>query len=89
MREDVCGVEIWKADMAWSRGDPNAVKGRYPDRPKWPMYTAAEPKMVVFGEGNDEMAGGGHEGTAVSVADNSWALDECKFWWGRTKLFES
>jgi acetylcholinesterase len=65
------------------------VKGRYPNRPEWPVYKAAEPKMVVFGEGNDERAGGGNKGSAVSIADNSWALKECQYWWKRTKLFES
>lgn len=65
------------------------MKGRYPDRPQWPKYVADDAKMVVFGEGNDEYAGGGNEGTAVAVADNSWAFEECKFWWDRTAFAET
>jgi acetylcholinesterase len=75
--------------MVIYRGDPNAVRGQYSARPKWPAYTPAEPKMVVFGEDNDENAGGGHRGTAVSIANNTYALEECKYWWERTELFES
>ena len=45
--------------------------------------------MVIFGEGNDERTGGGSKGPAVKVIDNSWALEECQYWWKRTKLFES
>ena len=71
------------------RGDPNTVRGRYPDRPQWPVYTSSDSRLVVFGEGNDEYAGGGNKGTTVGVTDNSWAKEECKYWWERKALFES
>lgn len=69
-------------------GDPNAVKGRYTNRPEWPAYTRKRRKLIVFGENNDEFAGGGHAGTAVKVVDDDWAVEECKFWWERTEKFE-
>ena len=69
-------------------GDPNAVDGRYGDRPEWPSYVAGRRKLVVFGEGNDEVAGGGNKGTAVRVKDDDWAVEECRYWWDRTEKFE-
>jgi acetylcholinesterase len=69
-------------------GDPNAVEGRFKDRPKWPVYQPDGGKLIVFGEGNDEIAGGGNEGTAVKVDDDSWAVEECEYWWERTEKFE-
>lgn len=71
-------------------GDPNKVKGRFPKRPIWPVYNPANGggKLVVFGEGNDEIAGGENSGIAVMVADDSYAVEECEYWWNRTELFE-
>jgi acetylcholinesterase len=68
-------------------GDPNRVKGRYPDRPQWPAYVSAG-KKIVFGDGNDEKAGGGHKGTVVKIDDDTWSAEENKYWWARTELFE-
>jgi len=70
------------------RGDPNAIEGRYPDRLPWPAYTRDAGKLIVFGAGNDEYAGGQNKGTAVQIMDDTWALEECRFWWARTELFE-
>ena len=71
-------------------GDPNKVPGRYPHRPAWPVYEPAKGmgKLVVFGEGNDEIAGGGNGGVAVEVVDDEYTAKECEYWWARTPLFE-
>lgn len=71
-------------------GDPNKIKGRFPNRPTWPVYIPekGKGKLVVFGEGNDEIAGGENEGIAVQVADETFAVVECEYWWDRTELFE-
>ena len=69
-------------------GDPNSVPGRHPDRPRWPPYTPKKGRLVIFGEGNDEIAGGKNKGTAIKVQEDVWASEECKYWWDRVELFE-
>ena len=73
-------------------GDPNKIKGRFPKRPAWPMYVPEKGegrgKVVVFGEGNDEIAGGENEGVAIKVVDDTYPAEECEYWWDRTGLFE-
>lgn len=78
-------------------GDPNTVQGRYPDRMKWPKYSLGEKergsgrldgRLLMFGEGNDEIAGGENEGVVVQVKDDGWVEKECDFWWKRVALFE-
>jgi acetylcholinesterase len=71
-------------------GDPNKIKGRFPNRPIWPLYEPGKGmgKKVVFGEGNDEIAGGGNAGVAVQVSDDRFGAEECTYWWDRTELFE-
>ncbi|CAL3972604.1 unnamed protein product [Diplocarpon coronariae] len=80
-------------------GDPNLVPGRYPGRKKWPAYERSERKgvgrqggegqLLVFGEGNDEVAGGETKGIAVQSKGDRFAAEESEFWWNRTELFES
>ncbi|KAG0652570.1 Acetylcholinesterase [Hyphodiscus hymeniophilus] len=71
-------------------GDPNKIKGRFPNRPDWPLYEPARGsgKKLVFGEGNDEIQGGKNVGVAVQVADDNSAWKDCAYWWDRTDLFE-
>lgn len=70
-------------------GDPNIVKGKWGERIKWPTYRPGEEaKMLVFGERNDELAGGHHQGVSVQVKDDEFAEVESRFWWARTELFE-
>ena len=71
-------------------GDPNMVQGRWPKRPVWPRYLEGKGmgRKVVFGEGNDELAGGGKKGVAVKVTDDAFTREECVYWWNRTELFE-
>ncbi|KAL1301422.1 hypothetical protein AAFC00_005678 [Neodothiora populina] len=61
-------------------GDPNAVKGRYGDRPEWKSY-ADGGKTMQFGMGNDEPAGGSSIGVKAQLVKDDWAAEECKFWW--------
>lgn len=61
-------------------GDPNAVKGRYPERPVWKAF-ADEGKTMVFGLGNDEPAGGNNVGVKAQFIKDTWAEKECEFWW--------
>lgn len=69
-------------------GNPNKMEGRWKDRPVWPKYVSGTGKTVLFGEGNDERAGLKNEGKAVQVIDDSWAREECEYWWKRTEKFE-
>ncbi|KAG2421343.1 hypothetical protein HFD88_005317 [Aspergillus terreus] len=70
-------------------GDPNAVRGRYPHRPLWEKYDAsvkAGRRIMVFGEGNDERAGGGHVGVPAQMVEDEWSRRECDFWWTKAGI---
>lgn len=79
-------------------GDPNKVLGRYPRRRKWPAYVRSEKgdggrkggegRLLVFGEGNNEVAGKKDKGVVCQLKDDSFAAKESEFWWSRTELFE-
>ncbi|EFR04845.1 acetylcholinesterase [Nannizzia gypsea CBS 118893] len=71
-------------------GDPNGIKGRYADRPKWAPFTpTAKSSTMVMGEGNDERAGGDSIGIVARMGNISYTKEECDFWWKRTILSES
>ncbi|OAX78904.1 hypothetical protein ACJ72_06783 [Emergomyces africanus] len=74
-------------------GDPNAVPGRFPDRPQWKPFGGGWFKknrtLMLFGEGNDERAGGGGVGIAAQVVSDDWSQEECEFWSERSILTES
>ncbi|KAF4637637.1 hypothetical protein G7Y89_g465 [Cudoniella acicularis] len=70
-------------------GDPNLEEGQWRERATWPKYMLDERRMAVFGEGNDEIAGGNERGIAVKIEGDEWAIEECEFWMNRTVLFES
>ncbi|KAL3444554.1 Alpha/Beta hydrolase protein [Aspergillus insuetus] len=73
-------------------GDPNAVKGGlYADRPVWGVYEADKPKVLVFGEGIEELACGENRGDGVvaEFRDDTWArgeTGETEFWWGKVEV---
>jgi acetylcholinesterase len=69
-------------------GDPNAVKGRWPDRPHWSAYRAGEEKRIVFGEGNTEWIGGEDKGIIAKVVPDMYAQKECEFWWSKADISE-
>jgi carboxylesterase type B len=73
-------------------GSPNGVRRtNWGDRSEWPSYTdkEAQGKKIIFGRGNDEIAGGGGKGVVTRVTYDDWPIKECEFWWERTHLFES
>ncbi|KAL4958697.1 uncharacterized protein BDV14DRAFT_206386 [Aspergillus stella-maris] len=68
-------------------GDPNTVPGRYGYRPIWGVYEAEMPKALVFGEGIEELIGGGNEeGIVARFVDDTWAREETEFWWEKVKV---
>ncbi|TVY29653.1 Lipase [Lachnellula hyalina] len=72
-------------------GDPNTIKGRFPSRPEWLPWAASKKnseQTMVFGEGNDERAGGHDSGIPAAFRKYSWAEKECEFWWKLTEYFE-
>lgn len=69
-------------------GNPNKLAGRQAQRPAWEAFDIADPKVTIFGEGNDERAGGEGMGLTVQVVPDTWAKEECDFWWSKTKLSE-
>jgi len=73
-------------------GHPNGVrKTNWGNRGDWPSYTDKEApgKKMIFGRGNDEIAGGQGRGIVTRVMYDDWPAKECEFWWERTHLFES
>ncbi|RKK09559.1 hypothetical protein BFJ65_g16010 [Fusarium oxysporum f. sp. cepae] len=68
-----------------TRGDPNAVSGEYPQRPKWEAYDPKSPKVLRFGEGNEELIGGDAGKTAV-FTDDDWARKQSEFWWSKVDI---
>lgn len=68
-----------------TKGDPNAIRGRYSPRPQWQPYSSDVPKVMVFGEGNEELIGGDVAPPAKLVTDD-WAREETKFWWSKVEL---
>jgi acetylcholinesterase len=69
-------------------GDPNSVRGRWPDRPQWPAYRIDDGENMIFGDGNEEWIGGANEGVAAKVVPDTHARKECEFWWSKTDLSE-
>jgi triacylglycerol lipase len=41
---------------------------------------------MVFGEGNDERAGGSGKGVAAQLAEDEWSRWECDFWWTKAGI---
>jgi carboxylesterase type B len=75
---------------AWARfvstGDPNPPN----PAPEWARHGAGlGGKLMVFGEGNDERAGGKAPGTPAKLRQLTGdELEKCRFWWERTELSE-
>lgn len=68
-----------------TKGDPNALTGRYTQRPQWEPYKTEAPKVLIFGEGNEELIGG-EVGTAAKLVDDTWAKEETDFWWSKVEI---
>ncbi|KAM0214080.1 hypothetical protein ACHAPA_008048 [Fusarium lateritium] len=68
-----------------TRGDPNAVAGEYPDRPKWEAYNSKDPKVLRFGDGNEELIGG-DAGTTAVFSKDEWGRKQSEFWWSKVDI---
>ncbi|OJJ34514.1 hypothetical protein ASPWEDRAFT_136662 [Aspergillus wentii DTO 134E9] len=68
-------------------GDPNKFAGMYADRPQWNAYGAErKEKIMLFGEGNDERAGGDGKGVIAQMKEDEWSRKECDFWWTKAGI---
>lgn len=71
------------------RGDPNAIGGGYAHRPVWEAYDASKKsgkRIMIFGEENDERAGGEGKGVAATMTEDEWSRRECDFWWTKSGI---
>ncbi|KAJ7475779.1 Alpha/Beta hydrolase protein [Mycena latifolia] len=82
----------WTLHAYWTSfittGNPNSIAGRAAGRAKWVRYDNKDPQVLVFGEGNDERAGGDGVGVAATMKKDEWSRKECEFWWSKTILSE-
>jgi acetylcholinesterase len=65
-------------------GDPNSIKGRWADREAWDKHNKESERVMTFGMGNDERAGGGGVGVAAEMRGSEWVKKECEFWWRKS-----
>ncbi|KAL1878302.1 hypothetical protein Plec18167_004369 [Paecilomyces lecythidis] len=68
-----------------TRGDPNTLAGRYASRPIWEPYKHDDRKVMIFGEGNEELIGGG-VGIAAKLVSDTWGKVESDFWWSKVPI---
>ncbi|EPS25512.1 hypothetical protein PDE_00445 [Penicillium oxalicum 114-2] len=68
-----------------AHGDPNVIRGRFSQRPKWSRFVPDEPCAMVFGQGNEELIGGDIAPSARFGPDE-WAREETGFWWSRASI---
>ncbi|KKY13968.1 putative carboxylesterase family protein [Phaeomoniella chlamydospora] len=71
-------------------GNPNTVLGRFGQRPEWKAFDNSDgiAGTMVFGEGNDERAGGSGQGITAQFVNDQWAKEECDFWWKESGNWE-
>jgi carboxylesterase type B len=65
-------------------GDPNRIRGKWKHRPIWQPYTHDKPLTMILGKGNRELIGG-PVGTPAELIKETWAMEQCQFWWDRTE----
>ncbi|PVH83859.1 alpha/beta-hydrolase [Cadophora sp. DSE1049] len=61
-------------------GNPNTATSRFQHRQQWEEYTIEDPKVMTFGDKNEELIGGG-TGSLAKMTSDSWGKAECEFWW--------
>ncbi|KAK8200334.1 carboxylesterase family protein [Phyllosticta capitalensis] len=77
-------VHAYWTSFITQKGDPNALKGKGPDRAEWTPYKKGKAeKKMIFGLGNDEQAGGSGVGVTTQMVDDEWARKECDWWWSK------
>ena len=67
-------------------GDPNAVPGACPDRPRWEPHRPEAPRKMVFGRHNKELVGGEAGEPPAECVDDVWAKTESDFWWDKVEI---
>lgn len=83
----------WTSFIISPTGNPNAIPGWYPTRMVWSEYKGGEGERqkMVFGRGNDELAGGKEKGIVVEMEEDrrdEAEREACEFWWKRVALWE-
>ncbi|KAJ5088614.1 hypothetical protein N7456_012230 [Penicillium angulare] len=68
-----------------TKGDPNAILGRYGQRPQWKTYAPNAKNVMKFGEDNEELIGGS-SGPPAKLAEDKWAKEETEFWWSKVPI---
>lgn len=68
-----------------TQGSPNAIKGRYSQRPEWQAFEHNDWSVMTFGEGNNELIGGSTAPAAKFVKDE-WAREQTEFWWSKVPI---
>jgi carboxylesterase type B len=71
-----------------TKGDPNAIKGKFAHRPEWTSFENGKGKTMLLGRGNDERAGGNGVGKAAELLDFTWGDEQCEFWWRVSSKWE-
>jgi triacylglycerol lipase len=80
----------WAMHAYWTSfittGNPNSIRGRAGWRAEWVRYNTKDPQVMIFGEGNDERAGGDGVGVATKMDKDEWSGKECDFWWKLSEM---
>ncbi|EXK46500.1 triacylglycerol lipase [Fusarium oxysporum f. sp. melonis 26406] len=71
-----------------TKGNPNAIKGRFSHRPEWTPFEDGKGKTMLLGRGNDERAGGTGVGKAAELVEFTWGDEQCEFWWRVSSKWE-
>ncbi|KAK4942005.1 hypothetical protein LTR10_018186 [Elasticomyces elasticus] len=71
-----------------NKGDPNAIAGRFADRPEWEPYMGKQenPRTMIFGKEVHELIGGENHGELAECVHDIWAMEQCHFWWDKVEL---
>jgi triacylglycerol lipase len=85
-QEEISGMaHAYTTSFICHNGDPNKIQGRWRRRPIWQPYTPDQPFKMILGKGNRDLIGG-PVGTPAELTYETFALEECKFWWDRTEI---
>lgn len=84
-QREISGVYHEGVTSFITTGNPNTVKGRFGGRPEWESYGGTNGrKVMTFGKGNDERAGGSSRGVVAEMRGSELVEKECEFWWGKS-----
>lgn len=93
--KDISGLmhAYWTSFIISKIGNPNEVPGSHPGRMTWDEYKGrgGKRRKMVFGKGNNEIAGGNEKGAVAKMEEDrkeESERDACGFWWERVSLWE-